>query len=204
VAEQIVGRRQVEVELADERRIERDRLELDDDEAAKLQVIEEEVEVEVLFANLQVDPAADEREAGAQLEEEPLDVVDEGLLDLALAPGIGGAEEVEQVGSLKICSAMSESAGGSVLANVLTVLPCRACARFSIWRTRMSRDQPCSRARRAYHARVPTSSRRSSSARFWRQGNRATVRCTKSRSGQAAAKARIYLRLRGEKPCMSG
>lgn len=91
VAEEIVGRREVEVELADERGIERDRLELDDDEAAKLQVIEEEVEVKVLVADLEVDLAADEGEAGAELEHEALEVVDERLLDLALAARIGSA-----------------------------------------------------------------------------------------------------------------
>ena len=36
------------------------------------------------------------------------------------------------------------------------------------------------------------------------QGNCATTRCTISRSGHAAAKAHMYLRLRGEKPFMSG
>src|SRR6185436_21146861 len=57
----------------------------------------EEVEVEVLAADLEVDPAADEGEAGAELEEEPLDLIDERLLDLSLAARIGGAEEVEEV-----------------------------------------------------------------------------------------------------------
>jgi len=36
--------------------------------------------------------------AGAEFQEEFLDVIDERLLDLGLASGIGGAEEVEGVG----------------------------------------------------------------------------------------------------------
>ncbi len=38
---------------------------------------------------------------------------------------------------------------------------------------------------------------------FWNQGNCATRRCTIERSGQAAAKARMYFRFRGEKPRIS-
>jgi len=45
-----------------------------------------------------MDLPPDEGEACAQLQEELLDVIDEGLLHLGLAPGIGGAEEVEEVG----------------------------------------------------------------------------------------------------------
>jgi hypothetical protein len=37
------------------------------------------------------------REPAAQFEQEVLDVVHQGLLDLVLAPGICGAEEVEKV-----------------------------------------------------------------------------------------------------------
>jgi len=48
-----------------------------------------------------VDLAADEGEAGAELEHEALEVIDERLLDLALAARIGGPEEVEQVGVLE-------------------------------------------------------------------------------------------------------
>lgn len=42
------------------------------------------------------------------------------------------------------------------------------------------------------------------STRLCPQGNRATACCTNASSGQASAKARIYFRLRGEKPFMSG
>lgn len=39
---------------------------------------------------------------------------------------------------------------------------------------------------------------------LWRHGNNATQRCTISGSGQAAAKARMYLRLRAENPLAFG
>jgi hypothetical protein len=41
--------------------------------------------------------APHEREAGAQLQEEALNVIDQALLDLAFAPWIGRPEEIEQV-----------------------------------------------------------------------------------------------------------
>jgi hypothetical protein len=39
--------------------------------------------------------------SGAQLDREALDVIDQRLLNLALATGIGGAEEIEEVGVLE-------------------------------------------------------------------------------------------------------
>src|SRR5690606_11005954 len=83
--------------LADEAGLERRGLELDDDVAAQLQVIEQQVDVEVVVAELEVHLPAHEGEAAAEFEQEALDVVDQGLLDLALAARVGGAEEVEQV-----------------------------------------------------------------------------------------------------------
>lgn len=43
-----------------------------------------------------------------------------------------------------------------------------------------------------------------SSANWWYQGNCASTSCTNCASGQPSAKARMYLRLRGENPFMSG
>lgn len=51
--------------------------------------------VVVLAGKLQVDLTADEREASTELEQEPLDMVDESLLDFALAPRVRRPEEVE-------------------------------------------------------------------------------------------------------------
>ncbi len=83
--QQVIDHGQVEVELTDEGRLERHGLQLDDDEAPQLQVIEEQVDPEVLVADLERDLATDEREAGSQLQQEPLDVRDQRVLDVALA-----------------------------------------------------------------------------------------------------------------------
>jgi hypothetical protein len=44
----------------------------------------------------------------------------------------------------------------------------------------------------------------SSSATWWYHGNCASHACTIAKSGHAAAKARMYLRLRGENPEVPG
>lgn len=98
VAEQIVHGGAVEIDLAGIARLEGAGLEFDHDIAPELEMVEKEVEVEILVANLEMHLASDKRKAGSQLQKELLDVVNEGLLDLGFAAGIGGAEEVEQVG----------------------------------------------------------------------------------------------------------
>ena len=195
--QQIVGCREVEIQLADEGRIERHGLQFDDDVAAKLEVVEEQVDVEVLVADLEQHLPAHEREAGAQLQEEALNVIDQRLLDLAFAARIGGPEEVEEIRIL-------EYLGGSVAAKFVSALPWRSWTRPWIRSTRMLCDQPCSMAWRAYQRRSAESSSFSNSAMWWYQGIRARGSCTIARSGHAAAKALMYLRLRGEKPFMSG
>jgi hypothetical protein len=45
--------------------------------------------------------STDEREPRAELQQEALDVIDERLLDLALAADVGRPEEIEQVGVLE-------------------------------------------------------------------------------------------------------
>jgi len=72
-------------------------LELDDHVGAELQVVEEQVEVEVLAADLEVDLAADEGEAGAELEQEAGDVVDQRALDVPLVRFVANAQEVEAI-----------------------------------------------------------------------------------------------------------
>ena len=61
MAHQVVDRREVEVHLARVLGLELGRLEVDDDVAAQLQVIEEEVDVEVLVADVEVAPAGRRR-----------------------------------------------------------------------------------------------------------------------------------------------
>lgn len=87
---------------------------------------------------------------------------------------------------------------------MVTALPVRSSRRVSIWMFNTLRDQPYSMAARAYARRSVDAFRRSSNTRLWPQGNCAATCCTISASGQASANARMYLRLRGEKPFISG
>src|SRR5688572_26610749 len=56
-----------------------------------------QIENEVMIADLQKHLPSDEREAGPELEKETLNVIDEGLFDLALLPRIRGTKEIEKV-----------------------------------------------------------------------------------------------------------
>ena len=60
-------------------------------------MVEEEVEGIILTADFEPDLPPDEGEAGPEFDEKSLDVIDERLLHLCLAAGIGGAEEVEEI-----------------------------------------------------------------------------------------------------------
>ena len=73
-------------------------LEIDDDKAAQLQVIEEEIEVEVLIANVQVNLPSDQCKSRTQFEEKFLDVVDEAKFDGAFIGVVRERQKVEQVG----------------------------------------------------------------------------------------------------------
>jgi hypothetical protein len=70
-------------------------------------MVEKEVEVEILITDLEMHLPSDKCETGSQLQKKLLDVVDEGLLELGLSAGIGGAEKVEQLG-------VFENLGGEV------------------------------------------------------------------------------------------
>src|ERR1017187_9820316 len=59
-------------------------------------------------------------------------------------------------------------------------------------------------AARAYQIRSSMSASLSSRTQLWNHGNCAATCCTISSSFQTSAKRRIYLRLRTEKPFMSG
>jgi hypothetical protein len=98
VAEQIVHGRAVEVDLSGIAGFEGAGLEFYDDIAPELEMVEKEVEVEILVANLEMHLPTDKGETGSQLQKELLDVVDEGLLNLGLSAGICGAKKVEEVG----------------------------------------------------------------------------------------------------------
>ena len=114
----------------------------------------------------------------------------------------------------------------------VTALPCRVCRPDSIWSANTLRDQPCSTALAANQRRSSGEDSLSRSRQWCFQGNYApgwctiagdggevcargactiagladcaTGGCTITVSGQSSAKARMYLRLRGEKPCWPG
>src|SRR6266446_5131342 len=65
---------------------------------------------------------------------------------------------------------------------------------------RMFRLQPFSMVCCAYQMRSAKFFSLSKIVQLWNHGNCAATCCTKSSSGQAAAKALLYLRFRGEKP----
>ena len=87
--------------MADEARVKGHGLELHDDVAAQLQVVEEKIDVEVLIAHFQMDLAPHESEPRAQFQQEMLDVIHQGLLHLPLPARVSGPQEIEKVGILE-------------------------------------------------------------------------------------------------------
>jgi len=75
-------------------------LELDDHESPQGVVVEEQVQEELLAADDERFLAAVEREAGTELDQKALDVVDQRLFEFAFAGVLGKFEEVEDVGVL--------------------------------------------------------------------------------------------------------
>lgn len=125
VLQQLIDHGQVEVELTDEGRFARYGLQLDDDEATQLQMIEEQVDLEVLVTDLKRNLPTNEREAGAQLQQEPLDVRDQRVLDVALARGSAVPRKSNRYGSLNTWAARSESGGDGVVLKLFRARPAR-------------------------------------------------------------------------------
>ena len=94
VAQVVVDELDVEVELADVLRLEPAELQFDHHVPVQLAVVEEQVEEELALSGLDRHLGADECEAGAELAQEPGEVVGEGLGQVALPDRVGG-EEVE-------------------------------------------------------------------------------------------------------------
>lgn len=92
---------QVEVKLSDMLWLEAAALELDDDKAAQLEMIEEQVNVKVTLTDLKMHLTTDERETGTELDQKPGDVLDKGALDLALMCLGADREKVEEIGVLE-------------------------------------------------------------------------------------------------------
>lgn len=101
MTQKVIHAGQIEIQLTNERRVEVARLEFDDDIAAQLEVVKEQVDIEVLIANFKVDLASYKRESGTKLQKKLLDVVDKGLLNFTFTPGIRCSQKIEQVGILE-------------------------------------------------------------------------------------------------------
>jgi hypothetical protein len=99
----VVDRREVEVRLADELGLELLVLQLDDDEAAQAEVVEEQVDVEIPPADLHVDLLTDEGEADAQLQQEVAEPGDQAVFQFALADGGHHRQEPHAIRSLNAC-----------------------------------------------------------------------------------------------------
>lgn len=72
-------------------------LQVDRDEPSELPVVEEQVDVEVVVVDLHPLLPGDEREAGPELQEELLDVAEDGVLEVALQVAVVQPQEVEEV-----------------------------------------------------------------------------------------------------------
>ncbi|UEC43821.1 MAG: hypothetical protein METHAR1v1_1730002 [Methanothrix sp.] len=99
--DQVVDRRQVEVQLADLLRGELADLQLDDHVAAEPEVVEEEIDPEVLTAHLQGMLTPDEGEPDPKLDEKVAEVRQQRSVKVALRCPLSQAQEVEVVGVLE-------------------------------------------------------------------------------------------------------
>ena len=97
VGKQVVHRRHVHPQLAKESRLESHGLEFDDDVAAELQVVEEQVAVELVAAHFETDLSADEREPLAEFQQERRGRDRPGLDSNSRSRLRSSVEEVEDV-----------------------------------------------------------------------------------------------------------
>ena len=81
---QVVYSGEIEIQLACVRGFEGPHLEINDDEASELEVIEQEIDFEIFATHFQRILAADKREADAELQEKLPDVFEETALKIFL------------------------------------------------------------------------------------------------------------------------
>ncbi len=97
-------------------------------------MIEEQVDVVIPFLNLQMDLTSDEGEARAHFQQETLDMIDEGLLHLALTTRIRSPQEIEQIRILERSCRHIRLGGwqrSTEVIHSLSVPQMRACAYLS-------------------------------------------------------------------------
>ena len=98
VLEPVVDDVAIEVELAGVLWLEFALLQVDDDEGAQAQVVEEQVDIEVFVAHVEPILPADEGKALPELEQEFLQVADECGFEFAFLERLGEGEKVKNVG----------------------------------------------------------------------------------------------------------
>jgi hypothetical protein len=162
IAEQIVDGGQIEVELARPLGLELSRLQLDDKVAVQPEMIEEQIDVEGLTADLERHLAADEGEPAAKLQEKVAKMFEEATLQLPLFGSRAQGQKLERIWILKECRVRSESGAGSVRSKFVSAFPSLSRSCVEMWWVSTFRLQPYSREARRYHSRLCPSLRRSS------------------------------------------
>ena len=146
----------------------------------------------------------DERKADAEFQKKFLKLCDESSLQVAF---LRLGTETEKIEVIRILYDLLSEFGlrrrkSSVEIRNSLALPVEEIA-FNLV-NEMFRLQPFSMVCCAYQMRSAKFFSLSKIVQLWNHGNCAATCCTKSSSGQASAKALIYLRFRGEKPLISG
>lgn len=121
-------------------------LEVDQDEAAEQAVVEDEVDEEVIAVEADSLLASHETEALAELEQERLEAVDDGLLQVSLPP-VRALRQVEELEHERVLDDAPRS--GDLLAHarqredaVLVPALCEALVEEAIWRFSSRTVQP--------------------------------------------------------------
>ena len=101
MTKEVIHGRKIKIELTYIAWCEGSDFQFDDDVATEFQVIEKKIKRVVFTADFQRYLSTDKGKAGAQLQEELLDMVHKRLLHLGFAARIGSAQKVEKVRILK-------------------------------------------------------------------------------------------------------
>jgi hypothetical protein len=203
VSQEIVDGRQVEVHFASVFGFERRHLQIDHHETPQLEMVKEQIDPELLAADLDWVLAADEREAHAQLQQKFPDLLNESGFELPFPSLLRECQEIEVVGIFEKLLGQVGLGRRQGLAEVRERLPLGRMSPPSICIARTFRLQPFWAACSIYQSRSAGLLTLSSRMQLWNHGNCAAACCTICSSGQASAKAFMYLRLRTEKPSIS-
>jgi len=72
-------------------------LQIDDNETAEFEVIEQQIDVEIIFTDNQVELASYERKARAQFDQESLNMIDQSRFQVSFDGIVVQSQKVEQV-----------------------------------------------------------------------------------------------------------